>query len=208
MTRAAGFTLVELLVALAVFAVMSAMAYTGLAAVLEARESVDAALERTATIQGTMHRIQADLEQAVKRPIRDGYGDLQPALSNTPEDGLQFTRGGWRNPLSEPRSHLQRVAYRVDEEDQLVRLHWRMLDRAQDSAPVETVLLEDVENVEWRFLSDGGEWIDAWPPANLAASPSAIGSGSTLMPAAVELRMEAPAWGDIRYVFAIPGAGA
>lgn len=210
MNRNAGFTLIELLVALAVFAVMSAMAYSGLASVLEARENVNQSLENTADIQGAMHRIQTDLEQTVARSIRDGYGDPQPAMTGVPDQGLQLTRNGWRNPLSEPRSHLQRVAYRIDEEDRLVRLHWRVLDRAQDSAPVESVLLENVDDLEWRFLNAQRDWVDAWPPASATAGPAgSAGVGAdTSLPLAVELRLETPAWGELRYLFKIPGGGS
>lgn len=209
MTRSAGFTLIELMVALAVFTVMSTMAYSGLASVLEARENVDQSLENTADIQGAVHRIQTDLEQAVARSIRDGFGDPQPALTGVPDQGLQLTRNGWRNPLSEPRSHLQRVAYRIDEEDRLMRLHWRVVDRAQDSAPVESVLLEEVDDLEWRFLNQEREWVDAWPPAAASAAPGGAATGATTtLPRAVELRLETPTWGELRYLFKLPGRGA
>lgn len=208
MKHHAGFTLIELLVALAVFTIMAAMAYGGLASVLEARANVDESLEATASIQGSMHRMQVDLEQTVARSIRDGYGDPEPAMTGIPGQGIQFTRNGWRNPLSKPRSHLQRVAYRVDEKDRLMRLHWRVLDRAQDSAPVETVLMEDVDDVEWRFLNQQRKWVDAWPPAaaNATGAGNPTPDGSDTLPIAVELRLETAEWGELRYLFRIPGA--
>lgn len=222
--RTRGFTLVELMVALAVFAVMSAMAYGGLSSVIEARTQIDEALARMQDLQMAVHRLQSDLGQVAARRVRDEFGDLRPAIAAEPSVGFVFTRHGWRNPLDEPRSHLQRVRYRLDEEGDLVRSHWRVLDRAQDSAPVETVLLEDVERVEWRFLDSEREWQDQWPPLAFGGSASGIiqdegaggsdedGEGGTAsqgdirLPLAVELRLTTEEYGEIRQLFAIAGA--
>lgn len=200
-----GFTLIELLVALAVFALMAAMAYGGLAAMLDAKAGIDQALDRGAQVRSAMFRLQSDLAQAVNRPIRDGFGDVRPAMLGSPDFGIEFTTGGWRNPLALPRSSLQRVAYRVDEENRLLRLHWRVLDRAQDGAPVESVLLEEVEALEWRYLTSAREWVGSWPPANASGS-APIGYGANAgLPLAVELQIETGAWGDLRLLVAIAG---
>lgn len=199
-----GFTLLELLVALSIFAVMAAMAYGGLSSVIEARSQVDAALERGQRLQQAVFRLQSDLGQTATRGIRDQFGDPRPALAATPETGLVFTRHGWRNPLNEARSHMQRVQYRLDGENRLVRNHWRVLDRAQDSAPVETVLLEDIEHLEWRFLDPAREWQDRWPPLTADAPPP--DRRDARLPRAVELRLTTEDRGEMRLLFSIPGA--
>lgn len=201
-----GFTLMELLLALAIFALMSAMAYSGLTATLQARESINAALERNQAMQSAIFRIQVDLEQTAARSIRDEFGDTQPPLLGSAENGITFTRNGWRNPLQERRSHLQRVGYRLDEKNNLLRLHWRVLDRAQDSAPVEVELLPDVESLEWRFLNSDDEWTDRWPPSNLGGVANE--STDTSLPRAVELRLETRSLGEIRHLFYIPRPNA
>lgn len=201
-----GFTLMELLLALAIFAIMSAMAYTGLSQTLQSRESINAALERTQKLQIAIFRIQSDLEQTASRSIRDEFGENQPALLGSAENGITFTRNGWRNPLQEVRSTLQRVGYRLDEDNKLMRLHWRVLDRAQDSPPIETELIEDVESLEWRYLSSDDSWVDRWPPGNVNASnsnPAGLQASSTQLPRAVELRLETETLGEIRHLFYI-----
>ncbi len=208
----AGFTLIELMAAIAIFAVMATMAYGGLSAVLETREGVTAALERSKTLQMATWRIRRDLEQIVKRPVRDSFGDPQPSILGTPEAGLAVTRNGWRNPLDLPRSSLQRTRYRLDEDNDLVREHWRVLDRAQDSVPVETTLIEDVESLEWRYLNAQREWQDRWP-ANASAldTPAELAEGAggaQEAPLAIELRLTTPAWGELRLLFMVPGARA
>lgn len=199
-----GFTLIELLAALAVFAVMSVMAYSGLASVLEARTEVNKTLETIANLQGAMHRIQMDLEQAVPRSVRYTYGVPHPAMKSMSDGGIEMTRAGWRNPLSRPRSHLQRVAYRVNNEGHLVRLHWWVLDRARTSEPVERILIKNVQEVDWRFLNKQREWVDTWPPQNTARKRQSKQILEKL-PRAVELNLETEQWGQLRYLFLIPG---
>ena len=117
------------------------------------------------------------------------------------ENGITFTRNGWRNPLEQRRSHLQRVGYRLNEENTLLRLHWQVLDRAQDSAPIEIPLIEDVESLEWRYLDENEEWVDRWPPANLSGQVSE--NADTRLPRAVELTLETKALGELRHLFYI-----
>ncbi len=210
--RQAGFTLIELMAAIAIFAVMATMAYGGLSAILETREGVTAALERSKTLQMTIWRIRNDLEQIVMRPVRDSFGDPQPAILGTPETGLAVTHNGWRNPLNLPRSSLQRTRYRLDEDNNLIREHWRVLDRAQDSVPVERMLIEDVESLEWRYLNDQRQWQDRWPAnARGFGVPAELGEGAgrtSEAPLAIELRLTTPAWGELRLLFMVPGAQA
>ena len=211
--RQTGFTLIEILIAIAVFVVMAAMAYGGLSSVISTRETVTAALDRSKTLQMSVWRMRNDIEQIVNRPIRDSFGDNQPAIFGSPDIGLQFTRNGWRNPLGDIRSNLQRVAYRIDEDNNLVRAHWRVLDQAQDSVPVESVLLEDVSNVEWRFLDSDREWQDRWPEnstvgasATSVQTPAGTIASSYAPPLAIELRVTTSAWGDLRLLFMVAGA--
>ena len=144
-----GFTLLELVVVMAIFAVLSVMAYGGLANILTARTQVAQSLERTAALQKGYLRLRNDFQQLRARPARDNYGTPQPALQ-ADRGVVEFTRGGWRNPLALPRSALERVAYRL-EDGRLLRSSWRVLDRATNSEPVEVAVLDQVEDVRnWR----------------------------------------------------------
>jgi len=190
-----GFTLIEVIVVLLIFAIVAMLAYGGLDAVLKARAHVMASLERTASLQRAYVRLRNDLQQLRARSARDGYGEPQGALTVLPDGAVEFTRSGWRNPLGQPRSALERVAYRLDDDSRLVRVSWRALDRAQDAAPAEVVVLEQVEEVRWRFLQ-GTEWADAWPPAGTAGA-------ATLdeVPRAVELTLTLKDLGEVRLLF-------
>ena len=205
----AGFTLLELVVAIGIFAVLSAMAYGGLNSVLKSRSTVEAAMKKTADLQKAYLRLRNDLQLVNARPARDGYGQPQPALSSTLDGRLEFTRSGWSNPLLQPRSTLERVSYRLDEDDRLVRETWRVLDRAPDSEPVRTALLENIEELQWRFLDDNREWRSEWP--QLTQSTQLPQDAPP--PRAVELTLRSGEWGELRLLFRLnaatmPAAGA
>lgn len=194
-----GFTLLELIVVLAIFAVLSVMAYGGLSSVLTARAQVAQALERTSALQKAYLRLRNDFQQLRARPIRDDYGAAQPALVVQHDGTVEFTRSGWRNPLSLPRSALERVAYRV-EDGRLLRRSWRVLDRAQNQEPVETVVLDRVEEAAWRFLDGNREWQATWPEAASLLNPNAAAPPPP--PQAVELTLQLEDLGEVRYLFA------
>lgn len=201
-----GFTLVELLVAMAVFAVMAAIAYGGLSSVINTRDSIDSALDRSKTLQMASWRLQQDIEQVVDRSVRDRFGDAEPAVMGSADTGLTITRDGWPNPLAEPRSTLQRVHYRLGPDGHLVRSYYRVLDQAQDSEPVDADLLDGVTQVEWRFLDKNGQWQDRWPPDNTGSVSNTSRQASQPPPVAIELRLDTQAWGHLRLLFALPGA--
>lgn len=208
-TKHAGFTLLELIVVIAIFAVFSLMAYGGLDSVLKTRQQVELAQARLAQLQKAYLRLRNDLQQVRFRPARDGFGDLQPALRATDTAYLEFTRGGCRNPLNLPRPSLERVAYRY-EDGELIRMSWRVLDQSQDSKPVELVLLDGLEDVRWQYLDSQREWQIRWPPDSPDQQPA-----ETPPPLAVELTLRTKDIGELRYLFRlgsdavkIPQAGA
>ena len=200
----AGFTLLELLVALSIFALLAAMAYGGLNTVLKARSATDAQALRLSQLQYTFFWLGRDIEQTVNRTVRDEFGDPQPALRGVElgDYRLALTRGGWRNPAHRPRSTLQRVAYGLHD-DQLLRVYWNVLDRAPDSQPVENVLLDGVERLELRYLDAKKEWHDSWPAAVTGAVPGAAGTAD--LPAAVEVTIETKREGRITRLFGVAG---
>jgi general secretion pathway protein J len=196
---AAGFTLLELLVALAIFSLVAVMSYDGLKMVLSTQAAAEIQADALAELQKVYLLVQRDIEQVVPRPVRDEYGDEQPAL--TGEDALQLTRGGWSNPAGRLRSSLQRVGYAF-EDRQLVRYSWAVLDRAQDSEPQRQVLIGDIEEMTIRYLTANNEWEQRWP------NPLAVADGNgpaTGLPKAVEITLNHERFGPLLWLFRLPG---
>lgn len=194
MRNSNGFTLLELVVAMAVFAIMAAIAYSGLNNVLLARQQTDEHASQLRQLQLAMNWVARDIEQTIDRGVRSEYGEpMAPLIGNDFEGYLiELTRGGWRNPANHKRSHLQRVAYAVKEE-KLFRAYWRVLDRAEDSKPYEHVLLEGVTGVEIRYLAADDEWQTSWPPQTLGAGTT----NTVTLPRAVEFNVETKQFGKI-----------
>lgn len=197
-----GFTLLELLVAVAIFAVLSAMAYGGLRNVIDNSQQTEIAMQRLQQVQLAMLKISRDLTQLSQRSIRDEYGNTSNYILTGQGDDIfiEFTRSGRRNPAEMLRSHLQRVAYKI-EENTLSRLHWPHLDRTQEMLPYESVLLEEVESASIRFLDNNNEWHNEWPP--LSATGQLDGSSVAL--SAIEFTVTLQDWGELVRIFMVSG---
>ena len=199
-----GFTLLELLIASIIFAIMAIMAYGGLDNVISNSQASKQALKRLQQVQQTVSVLNRDFRQLIPRPIRDEFGNTQPYLSagNNIDYLVEFSRGGRVNPGGLLRSTLLRVAYQFDEET-LVRLQWPQLDRTQEEEPKKTTLIDNLEAVTIRFLDPSGEWQEQWPPLN-AASTNAPGTAiATIYPLAIEIILQLKDWGEIRRLYQV-----
>ena len=192
----AGFTLIEVLVAMAVFGVLTALAYMTLGQTLNNSDMLTERMDRLQAMQRTIAYLSTDLVQAAPRSIRADLGEAQPALISSfgAEFALQLTHNGWPNSAGVPRSTQQRSAYRI-EDDELIRYHWNVLDRTANEIPVGTVLLDNIESLTFRFLQPDGEWVEQWPPG---IGPSA--SDSSLLPRAVTIVLVLPDEGELTRV--------
>ena len=193
-----GFTLIELMVAMAIFALMSAMMYGGFQGIIKSRTTTDISAARLKSLQIVFLHFGRDLRQISSRMSRGEYGEEnEPLLSR--ESGkyiLEMTRAGYPNPARVPRSHIQRVAYGVEDEI-LYKYSWPIVDRAQDSVPLKVKLIDNIEQVTFRFLPDKKDWISSWPP-QLDDGESAD------FPILVEITIDLPDWGRIVRVYELP----
>ncbi len=201
--RRRGFTLIEILVAIFIFAIMFAMGYGAVSAAANHRASISAAEARLRELETTMRFLSLDFGQLVSRPVRDAQGSSdEAALWIEPRSDVlaHLTRGGWRNSSGVARSSLQRVHYLLDN-GQLVRLEWPVLDSAQGGTPRKRVLLGRVKSITMRAMNVGRQWQDSWPPAAVAAGSSLL----RLRPLAIEVLIETEDFGLLRRVIEVPG---
>lgn len=200
--RARGFTLLEILVAMVILAVMGLMAYRGVSEARVAVSNAESHLERLRAVQRSVQLMVNDFRTLTRRPVREPIGDGQRAtLLRDPNSValVELSHGGWPNGAGTPRGTVQRVVYRV-EEGKLLREHWTVMDATLSTPPVRRELLAGVERVEIRYLTSGREWIADWPPFNNTAD-----LGFYMRPIAVELTLVLADFGEIRRVVEVPG---
>lgn len=185
--RSRGLTLIELLIALTIFAVMATSMFIAFDNVQKAKDVTDRASSRLKEYQSAFNRIAQDIQQIYPRPVRDEYGDSQYSLLYTEGSEFTFTRSGWSRSsffTKHPRSELQRVSYYL-EDGKLMRAYWRTLDRPPQDQPVRTVLLNGVSELSFKFMygniKDKDDPLNGmhneWPPVQLRAASQA---GATL----------------------------
>lgn len=202
----AGFTLLELLIAIALFALLGLGTYRMLEAVLRSDEVVRIQEAQLRQLGRALWSLERDLIQAVPRPIRDGYGDEQNAFLGQLaglDEGVAFelTRNGWRNPTGLRRANLQRVRWRLAG-DSLERLYWVVLDRDVDSQPRVQRVLDEVSALRLRYLDSESGWHEEWPPFEFGRSDPE--QQARRLPAAVEVSFEHPRFGSISRLLRLP----
>ncbi|MEW6445074.1 MAG: type II secretion system minor pseudopilin GspJ [Pseudomonadota bacterium] len=190
-----GFTLLELLVAIAVFAFLAAMAYGGLSAMMRTAQGTEAARTDLAQLQRGLRILDEDLAHAVNRPVRDGLGSPHLAFLSG-RDGqtlLELTRTV--RPQDGPRpSPLERVRYLLDSGN-LIRQGWNPPDAARLEADTSIVLWRDVTLIELEYLDSRQQTQTAWPPPNVEQAG---------LPRAIEMRLRFKDGAEIRRLLPLP----
>ncbi len=214
-----GFTLLEVLVAITVFAVIAAGVYRVLSAMVDTQDRVVTHADSVRELQRAMWIIGADIEQVVMRDVRADYNDRSAAMVSDDDDYLlQFTRQGLRNPLLYNRSDLMRVGYslgvepvsdipdekpvtrkkkRSDKPEQhLLRNVWGAVDRIEITRIETQVLLHDVEEVELSFLNEERKWVQRWPEKKPDDRAHV-----RVLPVAVKIMIKTRQFGEITRVY-------
>lgn len=189
--RQAGVTLLELLIVIAVFSIMSAAAYSSLQNSLKAEEAFNTSMKDLEAVQMSLALFERDIMQLNTRGVRDAYGDDVAALVLLNGRELAFTRGGNFSSLKLDQPELLRVSYSLQNE-QLTRSYWRRLDSVQGERPLTAPLLGNVSRLRIRVLDQNNLWHLDWPISGNAGIR------------AVELTLELEGWGEIRRLFPAP----
>lgn len=190
MMRRSGFTLVEVLVAIVVFAIIGLASSAVVNSMMRTNEQSAEVRERLQQLQQAMLMIENDLRQAVSR--------------RTPE-GDYYVRAGWFNPGNLlARSELQPVRYIINEDKQLIRQHYTYVDMSATSDPTERVLLEGVTEFQVEPIVKGAErsGLGITPTQQ---QPQAEQDGPMDIPDGVEVTIETEHWGTIVRVFVLNG---
>ena len=209
---ARGFTLVEVLVAMAITALVAVVSYSALSAALASAERLRVSAQRAQEIGRVMAMLSRDIRQTASRTVIDEFGQRTPAVmgGELARDMLTVTRAGWHNSTGAPRGTLQRVDWWLEEET-LWRGYFPVLDITPGTERIETAVLDGVERFEVRFLPnvaaleinrddviDRRNWEDSWV-ADLSQPDQGLPP-----PAAVEVTMEVSGLGEVTRLYVLP----
>lgn len=207
-----GFTLIEMLIALAIFALLSVISVVGINQMVRSETVLEANATRLNELELAYVYLKNDLEQAIDRPIRDYRNNLLPAFIGEAKSMfanklfstmgirlIEFTRAGQINPLeTRPLSHLQRVAYYL-KDNTLIRYAWLELDQANSQEPEGRVILTNINEIYAEYVNAQGEINETW---SLEGSRS---NNQQALPALVDIMILLKDWGELRWAFALPG---
>ena len=183
-TSQKGFTLIEVLVAIAIFASLSVGAYQVLNQVQRSNELSVERSERLKSLQRALVFLNNDFRQMVLRQTRTNGEEpstqllqWQDYLLDSDAKGVMFARLGWHNPQQQfPRGEVTKVGYRIKGET-LQRIWWRYPDTPVGQEGIVTPLLTQVEAFDIRFY-DGNQWKSDWDSSD--SLPKAVSVVLTL----------------------------
>lgn len=195
--RGGGFTLIEVLVALGVFAIITLLAWRGLDNISTTKARLDYEMRAWRELELIFERINLDVVQVAPRSWKASNGEQRSAVQgSTSEAGdecqLDVLRFG---PDHEP----VHVRYRLkDGSLGLETLADSTYAQAAQSIPpagLRYPLLEHVERCELAFLSADNQWQARWPVSNLA---------DAARPRGIRLRLTLAGRGEFERVYYLP----
>ncbi|KTC88961.1 GspJ family T2SS minor pseudopilin variant LspJ [Fluoribacter dumoffii] len=195
-----GFTLIEILIALAVFAILATITTSVLYNAFTTRSRVNEQSERLSELQLAISLIQQDTSQTVERPIRSNDMQLLSAFIGQTHY-VEFTRDGDVNPGSiEKRSTLKRVAYSC-EQGTLIRRTWNTLDRINQKDYEDKILLNHIAECHFGYLNQNLQVLPEWREQAVA-----LNQRREPFPKAIQVNMVLQDQGKINLLFILPGA--
>jgi general secretion pathway protein J len=195
-----GFTLIEILIALTIFAIVATITSSSLYYAFTTRTRVTAQMDQLSTLQLTISLLQQDISQTVPRAVRGNEMHLFPAFIGRPEY-VEFTRDGNNNPKSaEQRSTLKRIAW-LCLNGSLIRRSWNRLDPINRNVHQDQILLHQVKQCHFNYLNQALQVLHEW-------RPEAVTQNQKLepLPKAVQINMTLNHWGEMNLLFIIPEA--
>lgn len=195
-----GFTLIEILIALTVFAILATITSSVLYNAFSTRNRVNEQAERLGELQLAVSIIQQDIFQTVERSIRGNEMRLFPIFVGQAQY-LELTKDGLTNPNSiEKRSTLQRIAL-LCQDGKLLRRTWGTLDPIDRNVYEDKELISNLTNCQFNYLNYTLQSLSEWREQALTQNQK----GEPL-PKAIQINLTLKDWGDMNMLYIIPGS--
>lgn len=194
-----GFTLIEVLVALAVFAILATLTSSSMYYAFNTTERLRNVSKRVVSMQLAISMVERDTQQVAFRAVRGNDMRLFSAFIGQPQY-IEFSRGGFTNPKAqEKRSTLQRVAL-ICRENKLIRKRWASLDTNDRNNFTEKVLLKNLKKCQFQFLNHNLQILTDWQESPLTDTQQ-----SEPFPKAIQLTIQEDTLGEGIFLFPLPG---
>lgn len=200
MKKKCGFTLMEVLVALAVFAILATITSTAMYQAFNTRARVTVQADRLSELQLGIALISRDTQQMVTRSVLGNDLHLFPPFTGH-ANYIEFTRGGDNSAIAgEVYAKLKRVAY-LCHADQLVRRTWNVLDGPTRAQSQDKILLTHLDKCKFAFLTHNQQILAEWQEYALQSDQR-----QETLPPAIQLTLKLKDWGKMSLLFIVPGA--
>jgi general secretion pathway protein J len=192
--KSSGFTLLEILIALFIFAILALLLSSALHNVIGIQSRTEQNADRLHDTQIALLMMSRDITQAINRPVFTAGGGQEAAFVGKPTS-FTFTHAGVSNANGKVlRSTLQRVRYFIDGTT-LWRYTWAALDQAPQSAPLKRALLTNIESASFEYLDSKKVFRHEWPAQD---------GTRELLPRAVRINFVIKGWGKLSQLYVIP----
>lgn len=190
--RNTGYTLIEVIIALAIFAILGTISVGLLSRAFDTQARLEAQMEPLSALQLAITRINRDTSQVVERGTSSFAGDA---------NHVEFIRGGIIIPdESEAKSTLKRVALVCENNEKLIRKTWRRVDPVSPSDFQEQTFINNLESCNFFYLGQDNTWLSEWPMATTSSRKT-----PPPFPRAIKIKLTLKNLGDISLLFVIPG---
>lgn len=195
-----GYTLIEIMVALTVFAILATITASALYQAFDTRSRVKAQANRLNAVQLALTLIQQDTEQVIERTMRGDEMHVFPPFIGQSKY-LEFTRGGFVNPLQiEARSSLIRVGYLCDGQ-RLIRRTWASLDVPTRKGSHDKIIFDHLRACTFAYLSNSHQILSEWREYAIRQDQK-----KETLPQAIQFNVTFEGFGNMSLLYAIPEA--